>query len=248
MRAGHLADGDESALALFRAALKEDPASVRAKAGLQQVAHAFIVQANAAIDDSNPGAAERLLDAAAALAPDLADLRAARVNLRELRERLEIGARRTPITPQQSAQLRRLVADAARALAAGNLILPPGDSAYDKYRAALAIDPDAADALAGLAQLPARAKELFAQALHDGAPQRARALLDALRQTAPEDPALPVLSERLAGAFLDQADARLGEGRRDDAARALNAARELSPRNPRLAPLETRLRELGIRG
>ncbi|GAA0707545.1 hypothetical protein GCM10009105_06360 [Dokdonella soli] len=244
VRAGQLAGSEESALDLFRAVLKQDPANARAKQGLQRIAQAFVVQANAAIEDSNPGAADKLLASAAELAPASPDLRAARANLRELRERLDIDSHRGPVTPAQADQVRKLVADAARAVAAGNLIIPPGDSAYDKYRAALAIDGNDRDALDGMARLPARAKELFAQALTDGAPQRARALLDSVRQIAPDDASVPAMRERLANAFLDQADARIGEGRRADAARALDAARELSPNSPRLAPLEARVRAM----
>jgi tetratricopeptide (TPR) repeat protein len=241
VHAGELTGGEDSALDLFRAVLKQDPASARAKQGLRAVAQAFIVQANAAIDGDNADEAGKLLDSAAQLAPDSPDLRATRINLRELRERLDIAAQRVAITPAQSAQVQRLLGEAARAAAAGNLILPPGDSAYDKYRAALAIDRDNRDAQAGLDRLPIHAKELFAQALTDGAPQRARTQLDAVRQIAPEDAALAGMGERLANAFLDQADARLGEGRRADATRALEAARELSPANPRIATLSARL-------
>lgn len=244
VRAGRLSGGADSALELFRGVLARDPSNVRAKDGLRQVAQAFVVQANAAIDDSNPDQATKLLAAAAELAPASPDLRAARTGLRELRERLDIDAQQAPVTPAQAAQVRRLVADAVRATAAGNLIIPPGDSAYDKYRAALAIDRTNADALDGLASLPARAKVLFARALADGAPQRARACLDSVRQIAPEDAAIPAMTEKLANAFLDQADARIGEGRRTDAARALDAARELSPNSARIAPLDARLRAM----
>ncbi len=186
---------EDSALELFRSVQKQDPANARAKEGLRRIAQSFVVQANAAIDDSNAGAAEKALNAAAELAPDLADLRAARTNLRELRERLDINAERAVVTPAQAEQVRKLVADANQASIAGNLIIPPGDSAWDKYRAALALDGNDREALAGIARIPARAKELFAQALTDGAPQRARALLDALRQTAPDDATVPALSE-----------------------------------------------------
>lgn len=244
LRAGRIAGGEGDALEQFRAVLNQDPANARAKAGLRKVAQAFVVQASAAIEDSNAGSADKLLAQAAELAPDLPDLRAARVNLRELRERLAIGAERAALTPAQIEQVRRLVGEAATAAAAGNLIVPPGDSAYDKYRAALAIDGNDRAALDGIARLPARAKELFAQALTEAAPQRAHALLDSVRQIAPDDPALASMREKLAGAFLDQADLRIGEGRRADAARALNAARELSPSNPRLAPLEARVQAL----
>jgi serine/threonine protein kinase len=244
IRAGQLAGSGDSALNLFRTALKQDPANARAKEGLGAVAQAFIVQANAAIDDSNPDQAGKLLDSAAEIAPASPDLRAARANVRELRERLDIGAERAAVSPAQTARVRKLVAEAASAAAAGKLIIPPGDCAYDKYRAALAIDGSDKEALDGIARLPARAKELFARALADGAPQRARALLDSVRQIAPDDAAIPALTERLARAFLDQADARIGEGRRADAARALDAARELSPNNPRLAPLDARVRAM----
>ena len=244
IRAGRLSGSDDSALDLYRHVLKQDPANARAKEGLRGVAQAVIVQANAAIDDNNPDEAEKLLDAAAELGPASPDLRAARVNVRELRERLDISAERAAVTPAQAVEVRKLLAAAASATAAGNLIIPPGDCAYDKYRAALAIDGNNKEALDGLAHLPARAKVLFAQALTDGAPQRARALLDSVRQIAPDDTAIPALTERLTRAFLDQADARIGEGRRADAARALDAARELSPTDPRLAPLDARLRAI----
>lgn len=244
LRAGRFAGGDDAALELYRSVLAKDPANVRAKAGLRRIAQGFVLQANAAIEDSNPGAADKLLNAATELAPDLADLRAARLDLRELRERLDIGAEHAVMTPAQADQVRQLVAEGAQASAAGNLIIPPGDSAYDKYRAALSIDGANREAQDGIERLPARAKALFAQALTQGAPQRARALLDSVRLVAPDDPSLASLSDKLASAFLDQADARIGEGRRADAARALDAARELSPSNPRLASLDARMRAL----
>jgi len=243
-RDGHLSGADDAALELFREAQRLDPANARAQQGLRRVAQAFLVRANAALDDDNPGAAEQLIGSAAQVAPDLPDLRAARINLRELRERLAIGAEQAVVTPAQAAQVQRLVADAERAAQAGALIVPPGDCAYDKYRAALAIDGNSAAARDGLAKLPARAKALFAQALTDGAPQRARNLFEAVRQIAPDDPALPALGDKLANAFLDQADQRIGEGRREDATRALDAARSLSPGSPRIAPLQDRLRAM----
>ncbi|MFC4821987.1 serine/threonine-protein kinase [Dokdonella ginsengisoli] len=247
LRAGRVSGSEDAALELFRAVQKLDPANARAKAGLRKVAQAFVVQANAAIDDSNAGVADKWLTQASELAPDLPDLRASRANLRELRERLAIGAERSAPTPAQIEQVRRLVAEAGTAAAAGNLIVPPGDSAYDKYRAALAIDGNDREALAGIARLPARAKELFAQALTDGAPQRAHALLDSVRQIAPDDAAVPSMTEKLVNAFLDQADARIGEGRREDAVRALSTARGLAPGNPRLAPLEARAQALAAK-
>jgi len=244
VRAGNLAGGDDSALALYRTVLKQDAANARAKEGLRRIAQSFVLQANAAIEESNATAADKLLTSAAQLAPELPELREARVNLRELRERIDIDASRPALTAADTAKVERLVAEGGKAAQAGNLIIPPGDSAYDKYRDALAIDGNNQAALDGIAKLPARAKELFDKALGEGTPMRARALLDTVRQIAPADPAIASMSEKLASAFIDQAEARVREGRRDDAVRSLDAAKQLSPVNPRLAPLDARIRAL----
>jgi len=244
VRAGRLTGGDDSALELYRGVIKTDAGNARAKEGLRRIAQSFVVQANAAIDSENAGEAEKLLASAAQLAPELPDLREARINLRELHERIDIAASRPTLTPADAANVQKLVAEAQQAAAAGNLIIPPGDSAYDKYRDALAIDGNNKDAQDGIAKLPARAKELFDKALADGTPQRARALLDTVRQIDPSDASIASMSEKLAGVFLDQAESRVREGRRDDAVRALDAARQLSPVNPRLGPLDARIRAL----
>jgi hypothetical protein len=245
VREGHLDDGEASALVLYRAVLKRDPDNTHAKDGLRRIAQAFVTQADTAIEGGNPDVAEKLINAAAGLAPDSPDVRTARANLRELRERPDGGGTQQPaITPTQADQIRALVLGAAKAAEIGNLILPPGDSAYDKYRAALAIDGNDKRALEGLARLPARAKELFEQALTNGAPLRARAMLDSVNQIAPEDSAIPAMRGRLASAFLDQADLRISEGRHFDATRALNAARELNPNDPRIAALDARLQAM----
>jgi len=244
VRAGRLTGGDDSALELYRGVIKADAGNARAKEGLRRIAQSLVVQANAAIDSENAADAEKLLASAGQLAPDLADLREARINLRELHERIDIAAARPVLTAADADKVHKLVAEAGQAAAAGNLIIPPGDSAYDKYRDALAIDGNNKEAQDGIAKLPARAKELFDKALADGTPQRARALLDTVRQIDPSDASIASMSDKLAGVFLDQAEARLREGRRDDAVRALDAAKQLNPVNPRLGPLDERIRAL----
>ncbi|MFO1518005.1 MAG: protein kinase [Lysobacterales bacterium] len=245
LRAGRIAGGGEdNALALFQAVLARDPANARARAGLGQVAQALVVQANAALDEDNAAAAERLLNQATLLAPNGAELAAARARLRELREQAAIAAQRPVLSPQQLQRVAALVGEAEKAAAAGRLMLPPGDSAYDKYRAALAIDADNAQALAGLQALPQRARELYAQALAVREPDRARDMTDTLAQLSPGEAALPGMRARVADAYLDLAEQRIGENRPDDARRALTLARQISPANPRLAPVEQKLREL----
>ncbi|MEO7199157.1 MAG: protein kinase, partial [Dokdonella sp.] len=245
LRRGQFSDGASSAQALFAAALARDPGNTRALAGLQRVAQGLVVQANAAIEDSNVGSAERLLDQATQLAPDLADLYAARISLRELRERLDIAASRPTLDAAATQRLRTLVDEAQQAAAAGKITLPPGDSAYDKYRAALALDRDDPAALEGLRRLAGQAMQAFDLAVSANEPFRALASLDAVRQIAPAEPGVDGMASRLASLFMTQADRRISEGRRQDAERALNAARELTPQDPRVDALQQRLRGLG---
>ena len=241
LRNGRVAGSADSAQALFEGVLVRDAGNARARAGLRRVAQAFVVRANAALEDSNPGEAERLLVQATALAPDLADLRVARIELRELRERLAIASSRVVPSEADMARLRTLVDDAVQASEAGRLIEPPGNCAYDKYRAALAIDGNHAAALDGLSKLPARARTLFEQAMAEKATTRARAMLEALVQLSPADAGAAAMRTRLADAYFDEADANLAQQRADAAARALKSARELAPSNPRAAALEQRL-------
>jgi tetratricopeptide (TPR) repeat protein len=240
LRAGRIT-GDDGALALFQAALKRDPANARAKAGLRRVAQAFVIQTNAALDDNNVAEATKLLQQAEAIAPDLGDVRAAKSRLREEREQHDMAGKQSQVNPDQQARIDELLVDAEKAMVAGNLVLPPGESAYDKYRAILRMDGNNAKAFAGLGRVPARAKELFEQALKANTPNRARSYLDAIADLDPANAAIAPMRERLANVFLDQAEAKAGQGMRADAERALGSARELSPNNARIAEVEQKV-------
>ncbi len=244
LRAGRITGATDSAQSLFESVLQRDANNARAKAGLRRVAQALIVQARAALEDSNPGAADRLLKQAQALAGDLPDLRAANVDLRELRERLAIAAERPVASAADLERMRKLIAEADQAAAGGRLISPPGNSAYDKYRAALAIDGDSKAAQDGLNRIPELARDLFNKELSTGGLNRALGMLEVVRQTAPSDPSLLPMSERLANAYLDLAETRIGEKQTAAAERALETARKLSPANPRLTTVEGLLRGL----
>ena len=246
-RAGRIA-GDDGALALFLAVLKRDAGNPRAKAGLRKIAQGLVVQANASLDEDNIAQADKLLQQAESAAPDSPDLRAAKTRLRETRERLDIGKQQAQVTPADQDRIRQLLDDAEKAMAAGDLNRTPVDCAYDKYRAVLRIDGNNTAALAGLNRIPARAKELFEQALKNGTPNKARDYVDAVAQSEPGDAALPGMRERLANTFLDKAEASIGANRPADAVPALKSARELSPGNPRLVPLEAKLQALAGAG
>ena len=268
LRAGKITGtGDDNAEAQFKAALKVDPGSDQARAGLGQVAQALIVQANAAMESGQPQDAKTLLDDAAALAPKSADLAAARARLAasETRPAPEPAERATahtdvatveaerepeasvppppapPLTPMQSAKVARLVARAKSAARKGDIMLPPGDCAYDLYRAALGIDGDNVEAQAGLRALPEVTRAQFDQAVREDNLDHAHDMLATLEQLDPADPATPAMRHRLGSAWLDRADHYVGLGELAAARTALQEAQRLVPQDPRLSQVDARI-------
>ncbi|WP_201316036.1 hypothetical protein [Dyella sp. EPa41] len=285
LRAGHITgEGDDTALARFKAALAIDPNNADAKTGLGQVAQALIVQANAALDSGDTAHASGLLDQAEALAPHSADLASARARLTDEQKSVaaaqaaaagnkhkaaeetqangnserrkssaaaqppaggaedsEAPLEHPPLTPQQSAELSRTLLRADNAARQGNLMLPPGESAYDLYRQALAVDGNNVTARNGLENLPNIAVSQFNQALLNGNLSVANSRLADLSDLSPGNTNQGVLRQRLASAWMDQAEQQLQSGDRAGAAQSLDSARKLMPGNPRLATLMARL-------
>jgi tetratricopeptide (TPR) repeat protein len=239
--------GGDGALALFQAAIKRNPNNPRAKAGLRKVGLAFATQAGVQLDANNLPAAETALHQAEALGADAAEVRSLRARLREMREGADIvGKQAAEPSLADRARIEDALGEADRALAAGSLMDPGG--AYDKYRAVLRTDVNNTRALAGINRIPARARELFDEALGATKPNAARGYLEAIAQTDPGNANLAGMRERLASLYLDQAEARIGQGQRDDAQRALKAARELNPTNPRIATVESKLQSAAATG
>jgi tetratricopeptide (TPR) repeat protein len=251
MRAGRFTgDGDDNALARFRAALAADPDNADAKAGLGQVAQALIVQANAAIDSEDDDQANRLLDQAAKLAPKSAELAAARA-------RIAGGGKATPVaaaggqalpvagddtpaqasmavSPEQKARVAALVRRAQQAAARGDIMDPPGESAYDLYRNALSIDGNDASARAGLQGLPGQVETQMQQAVASGNVKRAEDLYGTLSDLAPGDASQGDMRHKLGSAWIDNALQRASQGDRQGAFQALERARRYAPDDPRL--------------
>jgi tetratricopeptide (TPR) repeat protein len=271
LRAGRISGaGDDTALAYFQHALTLDPGNVQANAGLGQVAQALVVQANAALDGNDTAQARQLLDQAMALAPKSADLAAARARLRDMpaageHARVASHARATPgdqaeppsaqaapqpaddtppppvLTPEQSAQVAQLVSRARTAATAGKIMVPPGDSAYDLYRNALAIDGNNLAARQGLQDLPNVVSHQLDQALANGQLSQATDLAGALSDLSPGDAGQLAVRQRLGDAWLDQAERQLNQGDRAGAAQSLAQARKLAPEQTRVQAIAGRL-------
>ncbi|HKT42637.1 MAG TPA: hypothetical protein VJQ86_09835 [Rhodanobacteraceae bacterium] len=249
LRAGKMTgSGNDNAEAQFKAALAADPGNAAAQAGLGQVAEALVVQANAAIDAGHARDAKNLLDQAAALAPKSADLAAARSRLHAGRNAPTVAAASAPavpaapaLTPEDSAKLAQLVANAKAAARRGDIMLPPGNCAYDLYRAALGIDGNNAEAQAGLRDLPEVTRQQFRRALREDNLDKAHDMLGTLEQLDPGDPAAPSMRHGLGSAWLDRADHYVGLGELGAARAALREAQRLVPDDPRISEVDAKL-------
>ena len=253
LRAGRIAgDGDDTALAHFKAALAIDPNTAQAKAGLGQVAEALIVQANAAVDSGDSDRARQLLDQAASMAPGSADLIAARARLGQSAPASNAAtatdqtdntppATQATLTPQQQVQVANMVQRARVATQRGNIMSPPGDCAYDLYRGALAIDGNNQSALSGLQGLPGMVQQQFNQSLSAGNLNKAGSLFDALTNLSPGDAGLMQARQRLVDAWVDQAEQQFDSGDRNNAALSLEQGRKLAPGDQRVQQLTVRM-------
>jgi serine/threonine-protein kinase PpkA len=245
LRQGRLtAPAGDNAQKRYLAALQRDPANARAKEGLGRIAASLIGQAQRLMADYEFERAAALIDQAAAVDASAPGLAAARSRLRETQRRRE-QATPDPASEASQQRIAALLAEAKTAAEAGNLLAPPGDSAYDKYRAVRSIDPKNAQAQAGLAALPALARQRFEQAIGANRLVTARGTIEALATLAPADPALPEMRRRLARSLLGQASERLGAGEIAAARAAFDQARELDPTNTELPALQARLEQAG---
>ncbi|MGI8560360.1 MAG: hypothetical protein ACR2J7_02760, partial [Luteimonas sp.] len=135
-----------------------------------------------------------------------------------------------------------LLAEAADAEARGDLLTPPGDSAFDKLRAARALAPEAAAVRAASARLLPAARTCFDRELRGNNLVRARACLDTHSLLADDDAVLREARRRLAQRWLAVGDERLAAGELQSAGAALAAAHSNDPALPGIPEFAERLR------
>lgn len=235
---GALAPPSEpNALALYQSVLVRDPLSRPAKQGLTRIGNALLAQARAKIAEKDLEAADRLVRRAESLGPAAAELRTTKLELREARERRDIANNPRPVGPGEQQRLAELLSRARDYARNGDLFGEPGANAIDAYNNALRIDPNNAEARAGLAALPARAKELFEQAMTGARLNAAYEYFDALHELAAKDADVGPMRDRLVRAFVDQAKRQHAAGEIDKAKRSAAKARELAPNSPVTAEL-----------
>lgn len=241
LRSGQLAPALEG----YGAALLVDPGDAEALRGVRAVASEHARRSERFSADYRFGEAEAELRQARSVmgdsveqVPAIAEAEQHLARARQSQRQVSVSAP----TPSQRRRLAQLLSEAAQAQARGDLITPPGDSAFDKLRAARAIAPEDRRVQSASARLVPAAAECFNDALRRNRLVRAGACLDARRALEGENAAVRAGSRELAQRWIALGDQRLGSGDVQGAQAALEAARHLDPAAEGLAVLAGRLR------
>lgn len=212
-----------------------------ADAGLQRIAAAWAHRAETLAADFRFAAADAALDHARALAPGAGVVSdAERRIVRARKSHARLGSQ-VP-AGERKRRVAQLLADAGKAEARGDLLDPPGDSAFDKLRAARAIAPDDPAVREATARLLPAARQCFERGLRDNNLGLARACFDARVALENDAAALATARRRLAARWLAIGDERLGAGELAGASAALASARALDPATPGLDDFDRRIR------
>jgi len=248
------ADGDlragkiDAAVAAYRKVIVEAPDNLRAHGGLRTAGEELLRNANHAAADFDFAGAESALAQARALTPELSGLRAAEQHLQQARAlQARLGPPATRLTGDASVRVNDLLAAADHAIVRDQLVDPPGDSAFDKLRAASAIAPGDPRVVEATHRFAVTAIACFQREMTDNRLVRAEACLDALIATQPLYPQLPTMRQTIAARWLSVADERLGAGEIDNAQHAIASAQRWEPNNPAIPAALARLQQARVK-
>lgn len=237
LRRGRLSEALEG----YLAALAAMPDDAGAERGLMQIATAYALRSQRYAADFRFHDAEAALRDARAIslqAPAIGEAEQRLAQARQTQQRY--GSRMSPARQQQ--RLSQLLADANAAEARGDLLTPPGDSAFDKLRAAQMLAPQDPGVRSVAARLAPAARRCFEEELRGNRLSRARECLDARVALEGQSGELRDARRRLAQRWIAVGDERLGAGELRAAQAALSAARELDPQATGLGEFADRLR------
>jgi tetratricopeptide (TPR) repeat protein len=224
----------------FQALLRIDAADAGARHGIERVADAWAHRAERLAADFRFEEATAALGHARELSPDSAAVRDATRAIAHARQ--SKGRLAAPGSPaERNRRIAALLADAAAAQARGDLLTPPGDSAFDKLRAARAVDPANPAVRRASAQLLPAARDCFERELRANDLGRARVCLDARAALEGEGAPVAQARRRLAQRWLSVGEERLRAGALADAQHALDSARAIDVAAPGIGDFAARL-------
>ena len=225
----------------YRAVLVVDPDDTGAARGLDRLAAAYAARSGRLAADFRFDEAEAALREGRAISPTAPAITEARQHLARARQTKARYGSKLPAAERQR-RLRQWLREAAEAEARGDLLTPPGDSAFDKLRAARAIAPQDPRVLKASARLLPAAKACFEKELRGNRLGRAGECLDARGVLEGDSATLAESRRRLAQRWIAVGNERLGAGELQAAQAALAAARALDPVATGLDEFSERLR------
>ena len=221
------------------ATLPDAPAS--AQRGLHAVALALVRNAEKDSADFHFEQADAALDRARGIDPATPGLREARAHLVRARA-VQREFRPAPNNAKHQRDVRKLLAEAAEAEARGDLLTPPGDSAYDRLRVARSLAPDDKAVIAASKRLLPAAWQCQRTQLQANSLARSRACLDAAAVLGADRGEVSRARRALALRWVDVGEERLRGGSVDAAAQAVEEARRLDASTPGIDELQERVR------
>ena len=237
LRRGKLVDAERDYRQL--AVLPDAPAS--AKQGLHAVALAQVRIGERMSADFRFAEADAALDRAQAIDPATPGLREARAHLARARV-AQRELRPAPVSANRHREVQRLLAAAAEAEARGDLLTPPGDSAYDRLRVARSLAPDDKAVIAASKRLLPAAWQCQRTQLQANSLARSRSCLDAAAALGADRGEVNRARRALALRWIDVGEERLRGGSVESAAQAVEEARRLDASTPGIAELQERVR------
>ena len=231
----------DRALTGYRLVLAASADDAAAAQGIERVAGAYAQQAMREAADFDFAKAEAALALAREIAPRAAAVKEAAQSLARARQSQSRMASSMP-PRERIRRSRALLVAMEQAEARGDWLTPPGESAYDKLRAAQSLAPDDVEVRRAAARLLPATHSCFEEQLRGNRVRRARACYDAWQTLEPSNAQLPDARRRLAQKWIAVGGERLGAGEVAFAAEALREARGLDAGAPGLTEFAARVR------
>ena len=231
----------EDALAGYRQVLSASPEDAGAVQGIDHVVAAYAQRATRQAADFDFAGAQASLRSARALAPQATSLKEAEQSLRRARQSQSRLASTLPVA-ERKRRVDVLLLAMQQAEARGEWLTPPGDSAYDKLRAAQALSPDAPEVTRAATRMVPATRTCFDDEMRANRVRRARGCLDTWQAVAPTDSRLQESRRLLALKWIAVGDEQLGSGQVEFAAQALREASGLDAGAPGLVEFAARVR------
>ena len=231
----------EPALAGYNEVLQVAAGDASAQQGVERVATAYARRAAREAADFRFPAAQASLARAREIAPGVAVVAEAEQAL--LRARQSQSRLVSTLPPRErQRRTRALLAAMQQAEARGAWLTPPGESAYDKLRAAQALSPNEPAVRRAAVRLLPAVRACLEDELRANRVRRARACYDAWQALQPGDAGLADARRQLASKWIAVGVERLGSGDVEFAAQALREAQGLDSAAPGLEDFSARVR------